>query len=130
MLPIFKSGLTYFALVFSAGFLLGAIRVSLIVPRLGARSAELLETPFMILISFLAARWVVRRQAGPYAVTQRLSMGVIALAIMLATEFGLVLWLRGISLSQYFATRDPVSGTAYYIALGIFALMPMVVGKK
>jgi type IV secretory pathway TrbD component len=57
-------------------------------------------------------------------------MGVIALALMLAAEFGFVLWLRGTTLSQYFATRDPVAATAYYIALGFFALMPMVVGRK
>jgi hypothetical protein len=130
MVPVIKSGFTYFALVFAAGFLLGALRVTFIVPRLGVRSAELLETPFMILISFLAARWVVHRHAVPCTATKRLSMGALALGLMLIAEFGFVLWLRGISLSQYFATRDPVSGTAYYIALGVFALMPMVVGKK
>lgn len=130
MLPTLKSGFLYFALVFTAGFLLGVIRVTLVVPRLGARTAELLETPFMLLISFFAARWIVGRQAPPFTLTNRLGMGIIALALLLAAEFGFVLWLRDISLSQYFATRDPVSGAAYYVALGIFALMPLLVKRK
>ena len=43
---------------------------------------------------------------------------------MLAAEFGLVLALRGITFAQYFATRDPVSGTAYYLMLLLFAVLP------
>jgi type IV secretory pathway TrbD component len=56
-------------------------------------------------------------------------MGCIALMLMLAAEFGLVLWLRGIGIRQYLATRDPVSGTAYYTMLVIFALIPAVTGR-
>ncbi|HEX7284971.1 MAG TPA: hypothetical protein VF532_02255 [Candidatus Angelobacter sp.] len=130
MIQTLKAGLGYFGIVFTVGFVLGAIRIVLVVPRFGARTAELLETPFMLVISFLAARWVVRGQAVPLTTPKRLGMGMLALALMLAAEFGFVLWLRGISLSQYFATRDPISGTAYYIALVIFALMPVFVARK
>lgn len=125
-----KAGFLYFALVFAAGFLLGAIRVILLVPRVGARTAELLETPVMLLVSFVAARWVVRRQAVPFTLLNRLGMGAIALALLLAAEFGFVLWLRGMTIRQYFATLDPVSGTAYYVALLVFALMPMFAARR
>jgi type IV secretory pathway TrbD component len=54
-------------------------------------------------------------------------MGCIALALMLIAEFGLVLWLRGLSIRQYVATRDPVSGTIYYLMLVVFAAMPLLV---
>lgn len=47
-MQIFKSGVAYFGLVFGAGFLLGCIRVPFLVPRLGARVAELLEMPVEI----------------------------------------------------------------------------------
>jgi len=49
----------------------------------------------MLAVTVLAARWVVRRLAVPPAPAIRLGMGLIALALLLAAEFGFVLWLRG-----------------------------------
>jgi len=37
-----------FALVFGMGFVLGTIRTLLVVPRVGARTAEQMETPIML----------------------------------------------------------------------------------
>jgi type IV secretory pathway TrbD component len=54
-------------------------------------------------------------------------MGCISLVLMLVAELGLVLWLRGLSIKEYLATRDPVSGTVYYVMLGVFAVMPLLV---
>jgi hypothetical protein len=125
-----KAGLLYFALVFGAGFALGPIRVLWLVPRLGERIAELLELPVMLLIIVLSARWIVRRFVLPPVAASRLAMGGLALGLLLAAEFTVVLWLRGMTLAEYFATRDPVSGTAYYATLVAFAVMPMLVERK
>ena len=48
---------------------------------------------------------------------------------MLAAEFDLVLRVRGISVRQYLATRDRVSGSAYYVMLIVFAVMPLLMAK-
>ncbi len=125
-----KAGLLYFALVFGAGFVLGPIRVLWLVPRLGERIAELLELPVMLVVIVLSARWIVRRFALPPVAASRLAMGGLAIGLLLAAEFAVVLWLRGMTLAEYFATRDPVSGTAYYAALAAFAVMPMLVERK
>jgi hypothetical protein len=130
MTRVFKGGLLYFAVVFGAGFMLGTLRILLLVPRIGTRAAELVETPVMIAISWFAARWVVRRIELPSATRPRLGMGLVALALMLVAEFSLVLRLRGLTLEEYFATRDPVSGAAYYSALVLLALMPLIVGRR
>jgi type IV secretory pathway TrbD component len=124
-----KAGALYFVLVFGTGFVLGAIRTLWIVPRLGTRMAELMEAPFMLAVTILAARWIVHRLAMPSVLSSRLGMGLIALGLMLVAEFGLVLWLRGLSIKEYLATRDPVSGTVYYVLLGVFAIMPLLVGR-
>jgi hypothetical protein len=129
-MQILKSALLYFALVFGAGFLLGTIRVLLVVPRLCVRTAELIEMPVMIAISFLVARWIIRRFPVPPSTTERIAIGLVALVLLLGAEFTFVLWLQGRTISEYLASRDPVAGTAYLIALGVFAVMPLLVGCR
>ena len=129
-MQILKAGVLYFSLVFGAGFVLGTIRILLVVPRFGTRTAELIETPIMVLVSILAARWVVRRLAVSPSPAKRIAIGLVALALMLAAEFTIVLWLRGLTISEYLATRDPVAGTVYFIALGVFAVMPLFVARR
>ena len=125
-----KAGVLYFVAVFGAGFLLGPIRILWIVPRLGARMAELLEAPVMLVITIVAARWIVRKLAVPPTPSSRLGMSGIALGLMLIAEFTFVLWLRGISIRGYLAGRDPVARTVYYLMLGVFAVMPLLVARR
>lgn len=128
-MQVVKGGVLYFALVFGAGFLLGPIRILWLVPRLGTRVAELIEAPIMLVVIVVAARAVVRRRALPFSRLSRLATGGVALGLMLFAEFALGLWLRGLSVGEYLATRDPVSGTVYYAMLGVFAVMPLLVGR-
>jgi len=129
-MQILKAGMLYFVFVFGAGFLLGPIRILWVVPRLGTRVAELLEAPIMFVITIVAARWIVRRLAVPSTASSRLSMGGIALGLMLIAEFTLVLWLRGLSIREYLAGRDPVAATAYYVTLGVFGVMPLLAARR
>jgi MFS family permease len=127
---ILAAGAIYFLLVFSAGFILGPIRIMLLVPRLGERWAELLEMPVMLAVIIVAARWVVEHFLLSSDPTARFCMGGLALALLLTAEFSLVLRLRKMTIHDYLETRDPVSGTAYYLMLGVFALMPLFVGRN
>lgn len=121
---MFQAALRYYALVFGAGFVLGALRVTLLVPRLGERWAELLEMPVMLAVIWHAARFVERRHALPLDAGTRLLVGTTALELLILTELGLTLWLQPVPLAEYIAARDPVSGSAYLLMLGVFALMP------
>lgn len=129
-MKVVKGGVLYFALVFGAGFLLGPIRILWLVPRLGARLAELIEAPIMFVVIIFAAREVVRRLAVPCTRPTRLGIGGVALGLLLVAEFTLVLWLQNRSIGEYLASRDPVSGTVYYLMLGVFAVMPLLVGRR
>jgi hypothetical protein len=84
----------------------------------------------MLAISIAASRWIVRKLAVPATLSSRLGMDIIALGLMLIAEFTLVLSLRGLSMKEYFATRDPVAATVYYAALGVLAVMPLLVGSR
>jgi hypothetical protein len=129
-MQILKAGLLYFVFVFGAGFVLGTIRTLWIVPRLGARTAELMETPIMFVITVLAARWVVRHLLLPFTLATRLGVGSVALAFLLTVEFTVVLWLRGLTIGEYIRQRDPVAGTVYILMLGVFAAMPAFVARR
>jgi endonuclease/exonuclease/phosphatase (EEP) superfamily protein YafD len=122
----FKAGVAYFALVFGAGFVLGSVRVPFLVPRVGARVAELIEMPFMFVVVLLSARFVARRFALPASVAARLGAGLLALALLLVAEAVLVVALQGKALGEYIADRDPVSGGVYVAMLALFALMPLI----
>lgn len=126
-MKVLKAAFLYFALVFGAGFALGPVRLLWAVPRFGTRTAELLEMPIMLVVTVLAARWVGRRLGVPTSARSRLGMGGTALGLLLVAEFALVLRLRGLSVAEYLASRDPVSGAVYYAMLGGVAIMPLVV---
>jgi len=124
-----KAGLLYFALVFGAGFMLGIPRVLWLAPKLGARAAELIESPIMLVVIIFAAGWVVRRMSLPPTVAARLGPGLVALGLLLAAEFTVVLKVRRLTLAQYVAGRDPVAGTVYFLLLMVFAVMPLMVAR-
>lgn len=125
-----KAGVLYFAVVFGAGFVLGPIRIVWVIPWLGERMAELMEMPIMLVIAIVAARWIVRRLVVLPALSSRLGKSSMGLGLMLSAEFTLVLWLRGLSIRDYIAGRDPVVATVYYATLGVFAVLPLVVARK
>jgi hypothetical protein len=127
---VVKAAVTYFALVFGTGFVLGPIRVLWVAPRLGDRVAELLESPLLLVAMILAARWIVRRFALPPASAARLATGMLAVALVLAAEFALVSPVRGMSIADYFAAQDPVSGTVVYALQGLMAFLPLLVRRR
>ena len=127
---IWRAGIAYFLLVFGAGFVLGVIRTLWVEPQVGARLAELSEMPLMLGVIILAARWTIRRLGVPARLPQRLGMGFLGLGLLVAAELALVVALRGMTLQDSFATRDPLTGTLYYLMLGVFALMPLLVARK
>lgn len=107
VMQILKAGVLYFALVFGAGFVLGAIRTLWVVPRVGARKGELIEMPLMLVVTIVAARLIVLHFSVSSEALVRLGVGGIALGFMLVAEFGLVLgsknvwWLGPLQLTAW-----------------------------
>lgn len=121
---IAATALRYFALVFLAGFVLGAIRVPWLVPRLGERHAELLEMPLMAVVIYLAAGHVLTRSPRVRTAGAWWWVGAGALTLMLLAEALVAVVLGGGSVPDAIARRDPVSGSVYLALLGVFAAMP------
>jgi len=120
---ILKAAAAYFAMVFGTGFVLGTIRLMWVVPRLGVRNAELLEQPLMLVAIFLAAKWIVRRFGDRLMEIQTAFVGLVALGVLLLAEV-----LVGL-LVKPDRRHDPISDAAYFLMLGVFAVMPWLVYK-
>jgi endonuclease/exonuclease/phosphatase (EEP) superfamily protein YafD len=118
------AGLTYFAMVMGAGFMLGVIRVPFLVPRLGERWAELAEMPIMAVVIFTAAGYVLRRFPAIRSAGRAWTAGCLALALSLCAELGLALVLQSQTLADFIQSRDKVSGAVYLALLLVFAAMP------
>ena len=78
----------------------------------------------MLAVIWFAARWVVRRFQLPPTASARLTTGLLALALLIAAELALAVLVQGQPLSDYVASRDPVSGGVYLAMLLVFAWMP------
>ena len=120
----------YAAIVFGAGFALGAARVLLVAPKIGTRTAELLELPLMVAVSFVAAGWVRRRLGSDATLARALAVGVLALLLVLIAEALTAMALRGVSVRDALANPDPVSGPLYYLSLALVAVWPALRGIR
>jgi hypothetical protein len=118
------AGFMYFALVMGAGFLLGTIRVPLLVPRIGERWAELAEMPVMAVTIYYSAGYVLRRFPDANEPSGSLVVGLLALGLLVSAELSLAVALQSRSLAEYLDSRDKVSGSVYLVLLVVFALMP------
>jgi len=58
----------------------------------------------------------------------RLAMGAVALVLMVASGFAIVLALRSLTPAEYFAVADPVTGAMRCSALAVLAVLPVFVG--
>lgn len=101
----------------------GIIRVLYVAQRVGERSAELLEMPLMLAVIYCSARYLMGRHSI-HTLAQAAAMGLLALAGLLGLEFFVVLQWRGLTISQYLASRDAISFGAYLGSLSIYAALP------
>ncbi len=125
-----KTAAAYFGMVFGTGFVLGTIRVLWLVPILGVRNAELLESPAMLVATVLAATWTNAHLLTAASRLRRLQVGVIALVFLMIAEVGFGAALRGASPIEVLFDKDPVSGTVYYVLVVAYGLMPWMLTRR
>jgi hypothetical protein len=118
------AALLYFLIAYAAGFAFGIVREFFVTPYLDLSLALVIEQPFMIAVSFLAARFVMERGALR-APVDGLIVGLAALVLLLIAENVMSHVLRGISVFTLWADFTLVAALANYGGLGVFAMMPL-----
>jgi hypothetical protein len=120
------AGVAYMGVMFAAGFVLGTLRVLVLVPRLGETAAVALELPLMLGLSWLACGAVVRRWRVATTASARLAMGGVALLLLLAAEFVLGTVMAGgdpFAPLRAWATPAGALGLAAQCLFGLFPLL-------
>ena len=126
MTAAIKAGAPYALIVFSFGFVLGTIRVLLIVPRLGETAAGSLEAPLMLAASWFICRWCVDRLDVPRRIGLRSLMGGIAFVVLIAAEFALGGVVFGRQVGEQLAAYGSVAGAIGLAAQIVFATFPVM----
>ncbi len=123
MARVVPNALLYWAAILALGFVLGAVLLLVLVPRLGVAGAVAAELPVMLGASWLAAGALLRRRPLP-SHNAALAMGALAFALLIASEIGLATQLFGASLSGW---ARGVASPAGLLGLGgqvLFGAMP------
>ncbi|MCA3630824.1 MAG: hypothetical protein IOC35_10940 [Methylobacterium sp.] len=122
-------GAGYFGLVFAAGFALGTLRVVLLQPRLGPDASRLLELPFMVAISFMAARLIMHR-AGAVGRMDALTLGLLAFVLLLLAEILIGGWLFRLPYSALLADAMTPIGFLNLLAQSLLIVFPVLVAGR
>lgn len=121
-----NAGVAYFLIAFTAGFLIGAVRVTLLVPQLGMLGAVLIELPIMLAISWVTCRWVIARYAVADTMIDRLAMGAVAFALLMVAELGLSVMLFNQTVMDHLITYTTAAGGIGLSMQIAFALFPLI----
>ena len=120
------AGVAAFGAVFSTGFVLGAIRMLVVAPHVGAFIATLIEAPLMLVASWIITGWAIRRWGVDRQMSARIKMGAIAFALLIVAEalFGIV--ILGQSPGQWLSTLSTPAGSTGLTAQFTFGFMPVI----
>jgi hypothetical protein len=124
-----NAGLSYGALAFVAGGLLGPLREIVLAERIGGPAAAMAEAAMMALLLWLAARWVVGRLPVP-SLRARTVVAGIGLAVVLACEVALGLLLDASGLTSGRASREVTAQLVGLVLLAWLVAMPFVVRRR
>ena len=119
------AGALYAIIVFLLGFVLGILRVLVLVPWLGDTAAVTVEVPVMLAASWFVCRACVDRLGVPPKVGVRSSMGAVAFLVLISAEFTLGLAF-GRLLSDQIASFASWSEAIGLAAQVVFATLPLV----
>jgi hypothetical protein len=121
------AGLTYFALVFLLGAMVGTARTHVLEPHVGALAATMLELPLMLAAAALLAGSLAELFRVPSTVADRLLMGTLAFASLMLAELAMDMAANGATALEHFRDyRTPANFLGLGGQIG-FALLPLLV---
>ena len=130
MAAALRAGFVYFALIFAAGFILGTLRVFVVLQYLGPSLAVLIELPVILAICWFAAKWIIEKFAVPAVAADRLVMGVLAFVFLILAETILATAGVGQMLVGDLTILATPQGVIGLVGQMFFALFPYLLLRK
>jgi hypothetical protein len=124
------AGAAYFSLVFAAGFVLGTLRMLLLVPAIGETAAVVLELPLMLALSWIACAFVTGRLLVPVRLLPRLIMGCTAFALLMLAEYGVSALLIGRTLAAHLESYREIQALLGLSGQIVFAAIPALQARR
>ncbi len=121
-----KAGVAYASSVFAIGFLLGAVRVLLLAPHLGAVAAVSLEMPIILAASWYVSSYFMRRFRVGTEIHTRLLVGVVAFVVLANLEIALSVSLFHKSMAEYLTELRTRAGALGFTGQIVFATFPLL----
>jgi len=121
-----KAGIVYALAVFALGFALGAIRLLLVSPRIGATAAVLAETPVILTASWWLSALCSKQFSVEPSAPSRILMGAVAFIALMCLEIGLSMAVFGRSIGQYLVSFRSWPGAIGLAAQVCFATIPLL----
>ena len=122
MSAVIRLAAAYWIGIFALGFVLGAIRIFVIVPMVGEFLAVLIELPVILTASWLWAGQLLRGHS--LTPRQALAMGVLAFALLMASELALATLAFGQTPGEWLASLRHPRGQLGLVGQGAFGLFP------
>ncbi len=130
-LAIVSLALRYFGVVFAFAFMLGILRVLIVIPVLGHVNAVLIELPIVLALSWWVAGRLLRPRPAMHANASALiAMGAIAFGVLMLAEAALGILAFRLSPADYFGgfrTTEGLLGLSGQIG---FAVIPWLRREK
>ena len=122
--PVLIAATLYFAGVFACGFILGTIRMGILLPRMAEIWALLLELPVILILSWLIAGRILKARPAIATLPARLGMGGWAFLLLMLAEYMLATMTMGLSGAAVFARWTTLEGALGLAGQIVFALIP------
>lgn len=123
---LLKAGFLYFFITFFVAFILGVVRVTLVIPVIGELSAVLIEVPLMIFISWKVSAWAMSRYFPNRSLKEYLVLGFIAFSFLMASEYFLAVVILGQTSADYFLSFQTAHGFIGLLGQIAFAVLPAI----
>ncbi|GJM15207.1 MAG: hypothetical protein DHS20C13_05340 [Thermodesulfobacteriota bacterium] len=121
-----KAGSAYFGIVFAVGFVLGTIRVLVLVPQFGELTSGLIEMPIILMASWIICSWLIIRFSVPRVWQSRLNMGIAAFVLLMVAELFLSILLFDNSINDHFNHYLKLNGSLGLAGQIAFAAFPII----